>query len=352
MNPRKPLALGLIALVAIVLSGCGAPGSSSGNPSPTASAMAGASATADASATAGGSTAATCPPVAGDQLVVLEDDKHLQTVDNIIPAANAAAVAKVPEVIDLLNTVSAALTTDKLIALNKAVDVDRRTSAQAATQFIQDENLTASPLPRPTPFDGSPVIVGATNFSESDTLAQIYAQVLRSAGYSTNVQTLDARETYLPALEKGQITVFPEYVGTLTEYLNKQVNGPNAAAKASGDLDATVAALRELGTQQGLVFGQPAAAQDQNAFAVTKAFADQHGVTTLSGLAAACAGIVLGGGPECVDRPFCEAGLEKTYGMSIGRFVALDSGGPLTKSALQQGEIALGVVFSSDGQLG
>ena len=31
-----------------------------------------------------------CEAVAGDQLVVLEDDKQLQTVDNIIPAVNAA----------------------------------------------------------------------------------------------------------------------------------------------------------------------------------------------------------------------------------------------------------------------
>ena len=30
-----------------------------------------------------------CAPIAGDQLVVLEDDQELQNADNIIPAVNA-----------------------------------------------------------------------------------------------------------------------------------------------------------------------------------------------------------------------------------------------------------------------
>ncbi|MEK8225205.1 glycine betaine ABC transporter substrate-binding protein [Oerskovia sp. M15] len=79
--------------------------------------------------------------------MVLEDDKHLQTVDNIIPAANAAAVADQPAVLELLDTVSAALDTDKLIALNKAVDVDRQTSAQVAQKFVEDESLAATDTP-------------------------------------------------------------------------------------------------------------------------------------------------------------------------------------------------------------
>jgi osmoprotectant transport system substrate-binding protein len=114
-----------------------------------------------------------------------------------------------------------------------------------------------------------------------------------------------------------------------------------------------VANLRELGTQKGLTFGEPSSAQDQNAFAVTQAFADEHDVSTLSELAEACpGGVSLGAGPECPERAFCQPGLEETYGLNITNFVNLDVGGPLTKSALQQGEIALGLVFSSDGQLG
>jgi len=252
-------------------------------------------------------------------------------------------------VLELLDTVSAALDTDKLIALNKAVDVDRQTSSQAAQKFVEDEGLAATS----TPGTGTSLVVGAANFSESTTLAEIYAAVLRSGGYDVTVQTVDARETYLPALESGQLSVFPEYVGTLTEFLNKEINGADAEPLASGDLDSTVTALRDLGTQKGLTFGEPSAAQDQNAFAVTTAFAEKYDVSTLSELAEACpGGVTLGAGPECPERAFCQPGLEETYGLNVTNFVNLDVGGPLTKSALLQGEIVLGLVFSSDGQLG
>lgn len=320
----------------MVLAACGDPGSS------------GDAATGSDDATAAASGAPVCKPIADDQLVVLEDDQHLQTVDNIIPAANAAAVQGDASVLPLLDVVSAALDTDKLIALNKAVDVDRQTSAQAAKAFVEAEGLAATD----TSGEGKSLVVGAANFSESATLAEVYAAVLRSGGYTVTVQTLDARETYLPALESGELSVFPEYVGTLTEFLNKEINGPDAEPLASGDLDATVAALTDLGEQKGLVFGTPSPAQDQNAYAVTQAFADEHGVSTLSELAETCSGLILGAGPECVERPFCQPGLEETYGLDFADFVALDAGGPLTKTALQQGEISLGLVFSSDGQLG
>src|SRR5690606_25892871 len=143
------------------------------------------------------------------------------------------------------------------------------------------------------PFEGSgSLVVGAANFSENITLAEIYAVVLRDAGFEVEVRTIGNRELYLPALQSGELDVVPEYVGTVTEFLNKSINGADAAALASGDLDATVQALFDLGNQSGLVFGLASAAQDQNAFAVTEAFATEYGVTTLSELAEACGALV------------------------------------------------------------
>ncbi len=279
--------------------------------------------------------------VAGEQLVVLEDDQRLQTVDNIVPAVNAEAAE--PAMIDALDAVSAVLDTPTLIDLNKQVDIDRNTSSQAATAFLADADLDIA--------QGSgsgDVVVGAGNFSESATLAEIYAAALREAGYEATVRTIGNRETYLPALTGGELTVVPEYVGTLTEFLNLQVNGSDAPALASGELKPTMEALRALGEEVGLVLGEPAQAADQNAFAVTRAFADEHGVATLSELAEWGGDVTLGGPPECPERPFCQPGLEETYGLEITEFVSLDAGGPLTKSALRSGEITLGLVFSSD----
>jgi osmoprotectant transport system substrate-binding protein len=61
--------------------------------------------------------------------------------------------------------------------------------------------------------------------------------------------------------------------------------------------------------------------------------------------------MTLGGPPECPTRPFCQPGLEKTYGLQFKKFTALDAGGPLTKSALDSGAIDIGLVFSSDGSI-
>jgi osmoprotectant transport system substrate-binding protein len=150
-------------------------------------------------------------------------------------------------------------------------------------------------------------------------------------------------------LEKGDISVTAEYAGTLTEFLNGKVNGASATPLASGDIDKTVAALKDLGSKRNLAFGKPSAAADQNAFAVTKALADKYSLKSLSDFAAKCSGkaTVLGGPAECPQRPFCQPGLEKTYSIGIGSFASLDAGGPQTKNALKNGTATIGLVFSS-----
>jgi osmoprotectant transport system substrate-binding protein len=301
--------------------------------------------TTTASPTTSDVMASPCVPVPGNQLVVLADDQHLQTVDNIIPAVNAKTAVD-GAIMGALDRVSAALTTDKLMALNEATDVEQKSSTDVAAQFVADEGL------KPTGSRSGKLVIGSANFSENITLAEIYAAVLRDTGYTVEVRTIGSRETYLPALEKGDVDIVPEYAGTVTEFLNKAVNGADAAPLASGDLDATVANLRDLGKEVGLAFGHPSPAQDQNAFAVTKAFADEHGVTSLSELANECGPISLGGPPECPDRPFCQPGLENTYGLEFDDFLSLDPGGPLTKAAIRNGDVVLGLVFSSDGTLG
>jgi osmoprotectant transport system substrate-binding protein len=282
-----------------------------------------------------------CAPVAGEQLVVLEDDQELQNADNVIPAVNAEAADDA--LLANLNAVSAALTTDELVEMNAAVDVERQSAEDVAQGWV-DENIEDGDLQ-----DGSGTIaVGGSNFTESTVLANIYADVLTTAGYAASVQEVGNRELYLQALEAGDIQVFPEYLSTFTEFLDDD----EANQVASGDVDATLEALQPLAEENGLVVGEPSEAADQNAFAVTQEFADSLGVTTLSDLADVCgSGLVLGGPPECPDRPFCQPGLEETYGLTFDSFRELDTGGPLTKTALQQGEISIGLVFSSDGAL-
>jgi osmoprotectant transport system substrate-binding protein len=312
----------------VTLAGCGSAGSSGTAAPPSSGGGAG------------------CAPVAGDKLVVLTDDKKLQNADNVIPAINKKKSS--PQLIAALDKVSAALDTTKLIDLNKAVDVDRKSSKQAATDFVTANNITAGIQKGP----GGKITVGAANFSESATLGEIYAQALTAAGYTVKVQTIGNRELYEPALEKGQIDVVPEYAATLATFLQGKID-KNAKDPSSADVDATVSNLKSLGDKVGLTFGQPSQAQDQNAFAVTTAFADKYGVKTLSDLASKCSGAAtsLGGPAECPQRPKCQQGLISTYDFKAGSFQTLDAGGPLTKTALKTGKLSVGLVLTSDSAL-
>ena len=329
-----PLALAAVLLTATA---CGESGSS-GN---------GGGGSGEGAASASGDA---CAPVAGDQLVVLEDDQQLQNADNVVPAVNAAAAQANPALLETLDRVSAQLTTDELIEMNAAVDLERQSAEDVAAAWVEQSGVTEGLEP-----GSGPIVVGAGNFTESTILANVYADVLGAAGFDASVREVGNRELYLPALISGsEIHVFPEYLSTVTEFLNRQANGPSAEPVASGDVQETVNALQPLAEQAGLVFGEPSEAADQNAFAVTHAFAEGLGVSTLSELADACGdgSLVLGGPTECPERPFCQLGLEETYGLEFAEFQEYgDTGGPLTKAAIQQGEVSIGLVFSSDGAL-
>jgi osmoprotectant transport system substrate-binding protein len=196
---------------------------------------------------------------------------------------------------------------------------------------------------------GAPIVVATTNFTETKILAHIYQQVLERAGQPASVKELTTREVIAPALEKGEVQLTPEYLGSLTEYLNKSVNGADAPQLASGDVQASLEQARKLAEPKSITLLDPSAAQDQNAFAVTKDFATTNSLATLSDLGTFSASkpITLGGPPECPERPFCQQGLESVYKVNVGKFVPLDSGGPLTIQAVQQGKIDLATVFSS-----
>jgi osmoprotectant transport system substrate-binding protein len=319
-----------LALAALVTTACGESGSSG-----------------TGGGDEGGSSQASgeaCVGIAGEQLVVLEDDKQLQNADNIIPAVNAAAAAANPALLETLNAVSEVLTTEDLIELNAAVDVERQAVDEVASGYVEEQGLAAG-----LSGGSGPVVVGAADFTESQVLATVYADVLTAAGFDASVQTVGNRELYLPALQRGEIQAFPEYVATLTEF----IEGDDDTEVASGDVDETVGVLTPLAEGYGLVVGEPAEAADQNAFAVTQEFADELGISTLSELADACGdgSLTLGGPGECPTRAACQPGLEETYGLEFESFQEYDAGGPLTKAAIQQGDVSIGLVFSSDGAL-
>lgn len=77
--------------------------------------------------------------IQAEGLVVLEDDKGLQAADNITPLVNEEVLDG--EVEELLNSVSAALTTEIVTELNTRVNADQEDPADVAAEFLEEEGL-------------------------------------------------------------------------------------------------------------------------------------------------------------------------------------------------------------------
>lgn len=203
----------------------------------------------------------------------------------------------------------------------------------------------------PTASPKGELTVGGANFTEMLIMQQIYKLLLEKAGFTVKVQSVDNRELYAPALKSGEIDVVPEYLATMTEYLNHAKNGPDAPTVATSDAAQTLQVVKPLAQENGLVVLNPAQAVDSNAYAVTKEFADQNSLKTLSDLAALNKPIVLAATEECPQRPFCQPGLEKTYGLNITKVEPLGFGSTQTKQAVKEGTAQLGLVGTTDGTL-
>jgi osmoprotectant transport system substrate-binding protein len=204
---------------------------------------------------------------------------------------------------------------------------------------------TGGPSSSPTP--KGTVTVASFNFSESIILAHIYGGALKKKGYTVNYRDkLGNREIVEPALENGQIDLYAGYAATDLNFVDKR---QGVALEAGTDAAANVQKLNARLNSKGIKALDPSPAVDQNAFAVTKAEADQNHLVKLSDVSAVASGWTLGGPPECPQRPFCQQGLESVYGLHFKAFKALDAGGPLTYAAFKSGQINIGLVFSSDG---
>ncbi|MFI9586516.1 ABC transporter substrate-binding protein [Streptomyces sp. NPDC052236] len=195
------------------------------------------------------------------------------------------------------------------------------------------------------------LVIGAASFSESKVLAELYAQLLNDAGYKTSITTVKNRELYEPSLEKGEIDIVPEYAATLAEFLNAKVNGvkaPDEKPVASSDVTATVEALTKLAEPRGLKVLPAGTAVDQNAFAVSKEFAEEHNLKTLSDLGKSKLKVKIAAGDECEVRPFCAPGLKTTYGIDVAGIDPKGVGTPQSKQAVKDGDDQLLLTTTTD----
>jgi osmoprotectant transport system substrate-binding protein len=216
--------------------------------------------------------------IASKGWVLLEDDKKLQSADNVTPVlSNQIVTAYGKEMTDLVDAVSAKLTTEILTDLNRQTDIDQKDPDDVATSWLQSNNLV--PASKPAAKTGPTIVVGSANFTEDVTLADIYADMLKANGYPVSKKLkIGSREIYFPALKNNQINFLPEYAGSLLTFID-----PKKPATTNSDTNATqlAAVLKPL----KLTALTAAPAQDINGFVVTKETADKYGLAKVSDLA-------------------------------------------------------------------
>jgi osmoprotectant transport system substrate-binding protein len=191
--------------------------------------------------------------------------------------------------------------------------------------------------------DDDTITVGSFNFPESEVLAEIYALALEGRGFHVDRQLdVGPRELLIPALQRGLVELVPEYAGSLLGFFG---------GSASSDSATTHQQLAVELAPRGLTALSAAPAEDRNAFAISATTAESLNVESLSDLTSFAPGMTFGGPTECSERALCLKGLEDVYGLHFKEFIALDTGGPLTAQALNDGTIDVGLLFSSDPTL-
>jgi len=198
---------------------------------------------------------------------------------------------------------------------------------------------------------GGSLTLSGQDFTEVQIMAAMYNQLLTNAGYDVTEKLVGTRDIYLPQLESGDVDVVPEYLSSLADALNIAKNGPNAKPVTTSDTQESLAALKPLAEQSGITVLEPAEATDQNAFAVTKEFAEQNNLKTLSDLGALGQPITLAAAPDCQGRDDCQAGLEGVYGIDLKKILPLGFGTPQTIDSVTSGESQLGLVGTTQADL-
>lgn len=213
----------------------------------------------------------TSSAIVANDFVVLEDDKGLQTAENITPIVNQEVLDSTVE--SALGQISGSLTTEAMTELNGRVELDQEDPADVAADFIDQEGLAA---------EGSgsgDLTIGGVAFAENQIVAEMYAALLEDAGYNVDTKTdLRSREVLYPAIKSGEIDIAPEYLGSLLLFLDPE-------AEASGDAGNNADLLSPLLEKDGIALLEPSEANDTNAFVVTQETADEFGLSTTSDLA-------------------------------------------------------------------
>ena len=183
------------------------------------------------------------------------------------------------------------------------------------------------------------IVIGSQGYYSNHIIAEIWAQALENEGITVERKfDIGQRDAYLPALESGEVQLFPEYTGNLLQFYSPDTK----ATKADEVYDELKTVLPE-----NLTVLDQSSATDQDSYNVTADFAKENGLKSIADLAGV-KDLILGGNAELEERPYGPTGLKDTYGVTVS-FTAT---GDTTVASLIAGEINIANVYSADPAIG
>ena len=187
------------------------------------------------------------------------------------------------------------------------------------------------------------ITVGSANFLENVLLGQMYAIALTKAGYKVDTKlNIGSREVIYDQVEKGALSVLPEYNGALLAYVDPK--------DTSSSLDQVTAALTSK-LPKSLALLTPSPAEDKDTVVVRKETADKDKLASIADLAPVAPSMNFGGAPEDRTRQQGLVGLESEYGLKFKSFKALDTAGPLTITALANSDVDAALLYSTTPEI-
>lgn len=180
---------------------------------------------------------------------------------------------------------------------------------------------------------------------EPEILANMYKILIEeNTDMTVTVKPNFGKTTFLyEALKKGDIAIYPEFTGTVTESLLKP------APQVSHDPVAVYQAARDgIKQQDDLALLRPMAYQNTYAVAVPKKIAQEYGLKTISDLKKVEGQLKAGFTLEFNDREDGNKGLQKVYGLHL-QVSTMEPA--LRYQAIQSGDIQITDAYSTDAEL-
>ena len=188
------------------------------------------------------------------------------------------------------------------------------------------------------------ITVGSKNFTEQYILGNIYADALAAAGFKVKKSLdLGSEVVAYKALKQGEVDAYPEYTGTaLTAFFKVPVQKVPKEKQAAFDQVKAQAAKDQITALPPTPF--------ENTFrlAMSKALYNKLGQPkTMSDLKGKTEDLKISGFPECKKRIDCLLGVEQTYGLKFGGFVASEE----KYDVIENGSADVIFGFTTDGEL-